>query len=59
MRKKFLVISLLLLMLANVFSIPTFADEGGIAIDKDNFPDWYFRSFIKNNFDTDGDGRCV
>ena len=56
MRKNFLVISLLLLMLANVFSIPAFADEGGIAIDETNFPDWYFQLFIKNNFDTNGDG---
>ena len=56
MRKKFLVISLLLLMLANVFSIPTFADEGGIAIDETNFPDKEFRYFVKYNLDTDKDG---
>ena len=56
MRKKFLVISLLLLMLANVFSIPTFADEGGIAIDETNFPDEEFRHFVKYNLDTDKDG---
>ena len=56
MRKKFLVISLLLLMLANVFSIPTFADEGGIAIDETNFPDGEFRHFVKYNLDTDRDG---
>ena len=56
MRKKFLVISLLLLMLANVFSIPTFADEGGIAIDETNFPDEEFRYFVKYNLDTDRDG---
>ena len=56
MRKKFLGISLLLLMLTNVFSIPAFADEGGIAIDETNFPDREFRYFVEYNLDTDKDG---
>ncbi len=43
-------------MLVNVFSIPTFADEGGIAIDETNFPDGEFRHFVKYNLDTDKDG---
>ena len=56
MRKKLLVIFTSLLMLVNVFSIPTFADEGGIAIDETNFPDGEFRHFVKYNLDTDKDG---
>lgn len=59
MRKKFVGISLLLFMLINVFSIPTFADEGGIAIDETNFPDGEFRHFVKYNLDTDKDGHLA
>ena len=43
-------------MLINVFSIPSFADESGIAIDETNFPDSNFRKIVAT-FDTNGDGR--
>ena len=56
MRKKLLVIFTSLFMLTNVFSIPTFADEGGIAIDETNFPDEEFRWFVKHELDTNKDG---
>ena len=56
MRKKFVGISLLLFMLINVFSIPTFANESGIAIDDVNFPDEEFRWFVKYELDTNKDG---
>ena len=46
---------MLCLILVLALSATAFAD-GDVAIDETNFPDNNFRSYVSENFDTDGDG---
>ena len=55
MKKRFAVILMILVLAAVLLSVSAFAADA-VQINASNFPDETFRSYVKENFDTNGDG---
>ena len=54
-RKKFLCLIFILMMVSGILTVSSFATED-IPINEENFPNSYFRNFVIDNFDKDGNG---